>query len=94
MVEVEPPQLPEVVEVEPPQLPKMAEVELPQLPEVAQEMLMFVRSFGSNLSRAFNFHLSSSDLQAINQKSTSSQSAVSHQKSISFRVTPVGALNT
>ena len=35
--------------------------------------------FGSNLSRAFNFHLSSSDLQAINQESTSSQSAVSQQ---------------
>ena len=78
MVEVEPPQLPEVVEVEPPQLPEVAKEELTQLPEVAQEMLMFVCSFGSNLSRALNFHLSSSDLQAINQESTSSQSAVSH----------------
>ena len=42
MVEVEPPQLPEVVEVEPPQLPEVAEVELPQLPEVAEVELILV----------------------------------------------------
>ena len=37
-------------------------------PTGAQEMLMFVCSFGSNLSRAVNLHHSVSNLQAISQE--------------------------
>ena len=36
-------------------------------PTGAQERLMFVRSFGSNLYRALNLHLSNPDLKAISQ---------------------------
>ena len=47
-----------------------------------------VRLFVSNLSRALNLHLSSSNLQAISQQSVNSQSAVSqpsvsHQSAVS-----------
>ena len=41
-------------------------------------------SCGSNLSRALNLHLSSSNLQAVSQQSLSSQSAVS-QRSVSCK---------
>ena len=57
-----------------PEIKEMINVQI-LAPIGAQEMLIFVcsfvRSFGSNLSRALNLHLSSSNLQAISQQSVS-----------------------
>ena len=45
-----------------------------------------VRSFGSNLSRALNLHLSTSDLQANFMSTSGSQLAVSQQSTVSQSV--------